>query len=63
VAEGIEDGVQLARLREAGCAYGQGFHFAPPLTATDLAAFLAEHDQAAAGSVLSRPPLPRPATS
>jgi len=63
VAEGIEDGVQLARLREAGCAYGQGFHFAPPLTATDLAAFLAEQDQAAAGSVLSRPPLPRPATS
>jgi EAL domain-containing protein (putative c-di-GMP-specific phosphodiesterase class I) len=43
VAEGIEDGIQLARLREAGCAFGQGFHFAPPLTSTDLVAFLADH--------------------
>jgi diguanylate cyclase (GGDEF)-like protein len=43
VAEGIEDGVQLARLRAVGCAFGQGFHFAPPLTPTDLARFLAEH--------------------
>jgi diguanylate cyclase (GGDEF)-like protein len=51
VAEGIEDGVQLARLREAGCGYGQGFHFAPPLPPDDLAAFLAEP----AGSVVGAP--------
>ena len=50
VAEGIEDGVQLARLREAGCAYGQGFHFAPPLVPADLATFLAEHSTAPAPS-------------
>ncbi|HEX5579737.1 MAG TPA: EAL domain-containing protein, partial [Candidatus Limnocylindria bacterium] len=43
VAEGIEDGVQLARLREAGCAYGQGFHFASPMPPAELATFLAEH--------------------
>ena len=43
VAEGIEDGVQLARLREAGCAYGQGFHFSQPLPPDELVAFLAAH--------------------
>jgi EAL domain-containing protein (putative c-di-GMP-specific phosphodiesterase class I) len=43
VAEGIEDGVQLARLREAGCAYGQGFHFAVPMPPAELATFLADH--------------------
>ncbi len=47
VAEGIEDGVQLARLREAGCAYGQGFHFAVPMPPAELATFLAEHAGAA----------------
>jgi diguanylate cyclase len=43
VAEGIEDGVQLARLRSAGCAYGQGFHFAAPMPPAELATFLADH--------------------
>lgn len=40
VAEGIEDGVQLARLREAGCPMGQGFHFARPMPPRELTAFL-----------------------
>ncbi len=31
VAEGIEREEELATLRELGCAYGQGFLFAPPL--------------------------------
>jgi EAL domain-containing protein (putative c-di-GMP-specific phosphodiesterase class I) len=43
VAEGIENGIQLARLRESGCAYGQGFHFAVPMAAAELATFLTEH--------------------
>jgi diguanylate cyclase (GGDEF)-like protein len=31
VAEGIEQGVQLAQLRRLGCQYGQGYLFARPL--------------------------------
>ncbi len=30
VAEGIETAAQIARLRELGCALGQGYYFAPP---------------------------------
>jgi EAL domain-containing protein (putative c-di-GMP-specific phosphodiesterase class I) len=48
VAEGIENGIQLARLRDAGCAYGQGFHFAAPMTPAELATFLADHAAAPA---------------
>jgi diguanylate cyclase (GGDEF)-like protein len=54
IAEGIEDGVQLARLREAGCAFGQGFHFSPPMTSADLEAFLADHSLAPAPAILGR---------
>jgi len=43
VVEGIEDGVQLARLREAGCTYGQGFHFSRPLEPERLVDFLTAH--------------------
>jgi predicted signal transduction protein with EAL and GGDEF domain len=32
IAEGIEQGVQLAQLRRLGCEYGQGYLFARPLT-------------------------------
>ncbi|MGH9153565.1 MAG: putative bifunctional diguanylate cyclase/phosphodiesterase, partial [Acidimicrobiales bacterium] len=39
VAEGIEDGDQLARLRELGCAHGQGYHFARPLPAAEAGEF------------------------
>ena len=66
VAEGIEDGVQLARLREAGCAFGQGFHFSQPLPAADLVRFLAEHAGVAEprrGAALRRSRQPRGATS
>lgn len=37
VAEGIETREQAERMRDLGCAYGQGFHFAAP-TAGDLVA-------------------------
>lgn len=35
IAEGIETGEQLARLRKLGCRYGQGNHLAPPVEATE----------------------------
>jgi diguanylate cyclase (GGDEF)-like protein len=53
VAEGIEDGVQLTRLRQAGCAYGQGFHFAPPMPPGELAAFMAEFEGPTAARTLA----------
>ena len=33
LAEGIERGDQVIRLRELGCRLGQGYHFSPPLPA------------------------------
>jgi diguanylate cyclase (GGDEF)-like protein len=36
VAEGIENPVQLARVREINCDYGQGFHFAKPLLGEEI---------------------------
>ena len=41
VAEGIEDAVQLDRLRRLRCRYGQGFHFSPPRPAGEIEEFLA----------------------
>jgi diguanylate cyclase (GGDEF)-like protein/PAS domain S-box-containing protein len=40
-AEGVEDASQLARLRDLGCQQAQGFFFAKPMAATDLADLLA----------------------
>jgi EAL domain-containing protein (putative c-di-GMP-specific phosphodiesterase class I) len=57
VAEGIEDGVQLARLRQAGCPLGQGFHFAPPLPEPQLRRFLASVADQASGAAAR--PAPR----
>jgi diguanylate cyclase (GGDEF)-like protein len=37
VAEGIEEPGQVDRLRELGCSLGQGFHFARPMSARELA--------------------------
>jgi diguanylate cyclase (GGDEF)-like protein len=35
IAEGIESAEQAARMRELGCTYGQGFHFARPVDASE----------------------------
>jgi EAL domain-containing protein (putative c-di-GMP-specific phosphodiesterase class I) len=43
VAEGVENDVQLAELRELGCGYAQGFHWTRPLPADDLECWLALH--------------------
>jgi diguanylate cyclase (GGDEF)-like protein/PAS domain S-box-containing protein len=48
VAEGIERPEQAGRLRTLGADYGQGYHFARPLSAEELAAYLRE--KAGAGS-------------
>jgi EAL domain-containing protein (putative c-di-GMP-specific phosphodiesterase class I) len=42
VAEGIEDEVQLAHLRDLGCDAGQGYLFAPPLEVAALERVLAD---------------------
>jgi hypothetical protein len=41
VAEGIEEWEQVRRLREVGCALGQGYLFARPLAAADVEQTLA----------------------
>jgi diguanylate cyclase (GGDEF)-like protein/PAS domain S-box-containing protein len=41
VAEGVETEEQRDALREAGCAFGQGHYFSPPLDADAAAAYLA----------------------
>jgi EAL domain-containing protein (putative c-di-GMP-specific phosphodiesterase class I) len=38
VAEGIESSGQLEQLRGISCDYGQGFHFAAPLSAEEVMA-------------------------
>jgi EAL domain-containing protein (putative c-di-GMP-specific phosphodiesterase class I)/GGDEF domain-containing protein len=45
VAEGIEDDVQMAAARAAGCQWVQGFCVAPPLDEAALAAFCASRPQ------------------
>jgi EAL domain-containing protein (putative c-di-GMP-specific phosphodiesterase class I) len=45
IAEGIENAEQLERLREVGCALGQGHHFAKPLPSEEVPAFLDAHLQ------------------
>ncbi|WP_146502957.1 putative bifunctional diguanylate cyclase/phosphodiesterase [Rubinisphaera italica] len=41
VAEGIEDADQLALLQALGCEYGQGYFFAKPMPADEIAGFAA----------------------
>jgi c-di-GMP-specific phosphodiesterase len=42
VAEGVENGSMARALLEMGCAYGQGFGYAPALTAQDAEVYLNE---------------------
>lgn len=43
VMEGIETDHDVQRLKEMGCEYGQGFHFAAALIRSEVAAFIARH--------------------
>ena len=40
VAEGVEDPATLARLRDLGCDFAQGFHIARPMDAVALREWL-----------------------
>ena len=51
VAEGVEDGDQVAHLRRLGCDLAQGYYFARPQAAEDLEA------QLEAGAISARPDL------
>jgi diguanylate cyclase (GGDEF)-like protein len=42
IAEGIETAGHLARLRQLGCDYGQGYFFSKPVDAASIEALLAE---------------------
>ena len=42
VAEGVETGAQLGRLKDMGCEYAQGYLFAEPMTAEQVEALLAD---------------------
>jgi diguanylate cyclase (GGDEF)-like protein/PAS domain S-box-containing protein len=44
-AEGIETTEQLAELRDMGCAIGQGFFWAKPLSSSDLGVLLQEKNE------------------
>ncbi|MGK7887732.1 MAG: putative bifunctional diguanylate cyclase/phosphodiesterase [Leptolyngbyaceae cyanobacterium] len=45
VAEGVENEIQLAMLRELDCEYGQGYFFAKPMSATDTTDLLKRSPQ------------------
>ena len=49
-AEGIETPEQLAEMRDIGCAVGQGFFWAKPLSSPDLAALLSEKNGRVGGN-------------
>ena len=48
VAEGAEDEVTLARLRQAGCDQVQGYVYSPPLPIAQLRYWLDDHERSAA---------------
>jgi diguanylate cyclase (GGDEF)-like protein/PAS domain S-box-containing protein len=50
VAEGVESADQWALLRELGCTYGQGYHFARPLPARDAATLVERQTTAVAAA-------------
>ncbi|MEO6715275.1 MAG: EAL domain-containing protein [Mycobacteriales bacterium] len=54
VAEGVEHPWQVVELRRLGCALGQGFHFARPMTADDARTYLRQHLPATGEKELAR---------
>jgi diguanylate cyclase (GGDEF)-like protein/PAS domain S-box-containing protein len=58
VAEGIELDEQMRKLRDLGCEFGQGFHFARPMDSRRLGAYLASSDALAATAETAAVPAP-----
>jgi diguanylate cyclase (GGDEF)-like protein len=54
VAEGIERESQLVELRRMGCAFGQGYHLAKPLTEADVVTWMLA--RAPADVLMDQPP-------
>ena len=55
MAEGVEASEQASQLRTLQCELGQGYYFAQPLDADQVAALLADHESAAPLAVQARP--------
>jgi EAL domain-containing protein (putative c-di-GMP-specific phosphodiesterase class I) len=58
VAEGIETSEQAAVLRQLGCGYGQGYHFAKPMSSSALGRLIDQSERLHRGglSPASEPP-------
>ncbi|MHA7219143.1 putative bifunctional diguanylate cyclase/phosphodiesterase [Arthrobacter sp. MDT1-48-3] len=52
VAEGVDNEETLVELRALGCDLAQGFHFARPLPAAEVAPWITRHSPVASGSPL-----------
>ena len=52
VAEGVETPEQLARLRELGCEYAQGYYFARPEPSEVITEFLSRTSRAVTGGLV-----------
>ncbi|OUM43728.1 bifunctional diguanylate cyclase/phosphodiesterase [Arthrobacter agilis] len=52
VAEGVDNEETLLELRTLGCDLAQGFHFARPLPAAEVAPWITRHTSVAAGAAL-----------
>lgn len=44
VAEGVETAAMAETLRDAGCHFGQGFGYAPPMSAEEALVYIIEHE-------------------
>jgi EAL domain-containing protein (putative c-di-GMP-specific phosphodiesterase class I) len=47
IAEGVEDGDQHEALVQVGCEFGQGYHFARPVGAAEIEAFMSAKQEEA----------------
>jgi len=51
VVEGVENAQDVARLKDMGCEYAQGFYYSPPMPRADALNYIARHCRVAAKTV------------
>jgi diguanylate cyclase (GGDEF)-like protein/PAS domain S-box-containing protein len=51
VVEGVENAQDVARLKDMGCEYAQGFYYSPPMPRADALNYIARHCRVAAKPV------------